>query len=179
MAKKLLITIFAAVMLPCAAASAVVFEEDFTSGTSAIEKWPMKDRSFWRVTDEGRLASAAPEGTNIVGCSSPRFAAGRDLTFTFDFNLQQGREINFKVNYSEGGHIFRFVVNSHGFLLRINTNRNIPIEEPVNMEALQGRVAPDQWHTMTIVMKGDTVTGSIPGVGEKTYESPYFDNPIS
>lgn len=160
------------------AAGVVVFEEDFSSGPSAIKKWSMKDRTHWKVTKDGRLSNFHSKETNIVGCSSPRFRAGTDLTYTFDFNLQKGQELNFKLNYAKGGHIYRLLINPRGITLRVNTNRQIPIEKPFNMGMLNARIAPNKWHTMTITTNGDRVTASIPGVGEKTYQSEYFKYPI-
>ncbi|MEM0968641.1 MAG: DUF1587 domain-containing protein, partial [Verrucomicrobiota bacterium] len=159
-------------------AEALIFAEDFSSGPAALDAWSMKDPSHWTVTSEGHLASSPPPDLNIVGCASPRFSPGNDRSITFAFLLQEGTEIAFKVNYAGGGHLFRLIINSRGFLLRINTNRNIPITTPLNLERFAGPIAPGQWHQMTMTMKGTQVHVSLRGVGEMTYENDLFAHPV-
>ncbi|MEM1294351.1 MAG: DUF1592 domain-containing protein [Verrucomicrobiota bacterium] len=155
------------------------FEEDFSSGAEAIEKWSMKNRAFWKVTTEGHLASLPSEAAKIVGCASNGFPSGSDLTYSFDFKLQEAKELNFKINFAEGGHIYRLVVNRFGFFLRINTNRNIPIPQPATLERVVAPVDPRKWHTATLVQNGATVSATIPGVGSRTWKNAFFVHPVA
>lgn len=156
----------------------VVYAEDFSNAAKALKGWKMKNPAFFTVSAEGRLASGAEKHVPIVGCSSPNFQATGDARIVFDFSLHDSKELQFKINYSGGGHICRFIIDETGFLLRVNTNRNIPITEAMDMEKVNARIAPEKWHTFVIEKKGRTITGSIEGIGSKSYQQDYFSHEI-
>lgn len=156
---------------------AVVYEEDFSSRSKSLAKWQMKDRAEWVVDADGRLKSVNNNPKKTVGCRSPRFKQ-KDLRMEFDFNLQAGRELDFKINLHNGGHICRFVINPTGFMLRVNRNAQIPITEAFNMERVETRIPKKKWLRMIIEIRGDKITGAIPGKASKTYQHKYFDHPI-
>lgn len=165
-------------MLPAIAGEkALIFSEDFSGGSKVLKKWKMKDRAWWTVNADGQLQSNNTSDRSGVGCVSPRIEAKR-LTASFDFNLHEGKAVQFKFNYAKGGHIGRFIVDQDGFHLQINRNRPLKITEAENMEKFRIPVEPGQWHRMEMTIDGSRVTGSLVGKGKKTYESKWFDNPI-
>jgi len=116
-----------------------LFFEDFSDPSSALSDWKMKDATFFTVSKLGHLNSQQSDATPTVGCSSPAFPATADVRISFDFQLRDCKELQYKINYAGGGHICRFVISSQGFYLRVNTNNKIPITKAFNMESVTAR----------------------------------------
>ncbi|MEM7700258.1 MAG: DUF1587 domain-containing protein, partial [Verrucomicrobiota bacterium] len=154
---------------------AVLYREDFSSGADALAEWKMKDPSFWTVNESGQLESI--DQAAIVGTRTTRFEGG-DIRIKFDFQLSSAtKELQLKINDPNGGHIGRIMIDPRGFFFRINTNANIPITESKNLERIDLAIAPDTWHQMVIGVSGNRITGTIPDLATKTWESEHFSYP--
>ncbi|MEM9280946.1 MAG: DUF1592 domain-containing protein [Verrucomicrobiota bacterium] len=168
---------FISVALILAADGKEIYQEDFDEGNSILSNWRMKEPTMWKVID-GILTSQNTSPNPGIGCSTPRFKRTHHVKMSLDFNLHDGKGLEFKINHFQGGHLCRVVIDQHGFLVRINRNKAIPIPEAINLDHLPLRIEPGTWHTLEVELSGDALTSRIVGLGEKTYQSSYFAHDI-
>lgn len=160
-----------------AADPAPVFNEDFEQGQSALSKWRGKHLSMWTVTADGVLVGNNTTDSYGIGARSPNFRL-KGLLATFRFRTTDAKGVQFKLNYSGGGHIGRFIIQPDGFFFQANKNRPLAITEPRNFEKLKVRVARNEWHEFAIKLSGQQITGTLDGEKSKTYEYKPLDNEI-
>jgi len=143
--------------LPLVAWAEELWSENFGG---SISDWKILP-GCWEVTD-GYLRSTIPEGTKNPGCRTPGFPGGADRV-AFRFRLAGADELQFKVNHTGGGHLFRLIIRPEGYRIRVNRNAQIPIEEAFNTREIAAELGGDGWHELALEIEGEDVAVSING----------------
>lgn len=172
--------LIAIVLTPCAVAAedaTPVFSENFSSGRSTLANWKSRDMAMWTVDQDGVLVGTNTGDRRGIGAGSPKFAQ-KNLRATFRFNMTDAKGVQFKLNYSGGGHIGRFIIQPGGFFFQANTNRPLAITESRNFEKLDVKIKPEQWHSFAIELYGDEITGTLDGQHSRKYRYQHLSNEI-
>ncbi|MEM9480537.1 MAG: hypothetical protein AAGA58_12860, partial [Verrucomicrobiota bacterium] len=163
-------------------AQPVFAEEEFFSaefsGEGALEEWKVGEPPNWAVNEDGQMQSIFPEGTPFPGCRSPFFKAEGDLRYEFEFCLNEARELQFKVNHTGGGHLYRLMISNAGVKLRVNRNQQIPIPEASDVGMVKQRLESDKWYKLVMESRDGKVTVQIDEGESHEFEIEWSKYPI-
>ena len=131
---------------------------------------------MWTVTEEGVLrATNNAEGRSGIGIKSPKFDTV-GLQASFRFRIIDAKNIQFKLNYEKNGHIGRFIIGRDGFFFQANKNRVLEIDTPKNFGKHRVAIPANQWHQFSVVVKGQTITGTLNDQASREYTYPPLEN---
>ncbi|MEM0897384.1 MAG: DUF1592 domain-containing protein [Verrucomicrobiota bacterium] len=175
--RRLLLNILFLTASPWVIADSIFFSADFAD-KDGLSDWKVGEPPNWAVNEDGQMQSIFPEGTPFPGCRSPFFEAEGDLRFEFDFCLNEAREVQFKVNHTGGGHLYRLMISNVGVKLRVNRNQQIPIPEASDVGMVQQRLEPNEWYTLVMESRDGKVTVQIDEGESHEFEIEWSKYPV-
>lgn len=130
----------------------VALEESF-SGPSLGKRWTV-NKGEWKVA-EGVVVGrekAADKHAAVLTCKVPN----RNSAIRFSFRLGKAKQFHLSFNKSRG-HLFRVMVTPGSLVLRTDKPGKKSKIRPAVLGKAAVKFAPDQWYTMLVEVRGDTV----------------------
>lgn len=148
----------------------VAFESDFASGDLG-KPWTMP-KGEWVVKDGAILGKEKKEDKHaaVLSLGVPK----RDSMIRFSFKTGGAKMCALSMNKAKG-HLFRVIIGAEGISVNMDKDASDAASKGEVLGKAAASLAPGEWHTMLVEMKGAKVTVQTDGGAKVEVSNPALD----